>query len=77
MMVVTRCQDRKYLGKLIHPVVAGDYLQPSLGFADRNLQRVTYPPLEKSRWIPRNAVTGTPGYMIVDPRRRESLRLFR
>ena len=45
MMVVTRCQDQKYLGKLIRPVVAGDYLQPRLGFADRNLQRVTYPPL--------------------------------
>ena len=49
MMVVTRSQDRKYLGKLIRPVVAGDYLQPRLGFADRHLQRITYPPLKKSR----------------------------
>ena len=63
MMVVTRSQDRKYLGKLIHPVVAGDYLQPRLGFADSHLQRITYPPLKKSRWIPRNEETGTPGYM--------------
>ena len=31
MMVVTRSQDRKYLGKLIRPVVASDYLQPRLG----------------------------------------------
>ena len=77
MMVVTRSQDRKYLGKLVRPVMSGDYLQPRLGFADRHLQMITYPPLEKSRWIPRNDETGTPVYMEVDPRRQESLRWFR
>ena len=76
MMVVTRSQDRKYLGKLICPVVACDYLQPRLGFADRHLQRITYPLLKNSRWITRNEETGTPGYMIVDPRWQESLRWF-
>ena len=74
MMVVTRSQDRKYVGKLIRPVVAGDYLQQRLGFADRHLQRITYPPLKKIRWMPKNEETGTTGYMKVDPRQQESLR---
>ena len=51
--------------------------KPRLGFADRHLQRITHPPLKKSRWIPRNDATGTPGYMKIDPRRRESLRWLR
>jgi hypothetical protein len=77
MMVITRSQDRKYLGKLIRPVVSGEYLQPRLGFADRHLQPITHPPLKESRWIPRDDATGTPGYMEIDPRRRESFRWLR
>ena len=76
-MTVTRNQDRKYIGKLIRPVASGEYLQPRLGFADRHLQRITHPPLKESRWIPRDNATGTPGYMEIDPRRRESFRWLR
>ena len=73
MMRVTREQDRKFAAKLLRPLVAGDFFQPRLAAADKRLQQNTLPPLEKSRWIPENKETGTPGHLWIDPRRKESI----
>ena len=73
MMRVTRDQDRKFAAKLIRPIFSGDFWQPRLADADRQLQQNTLPPLEKSRWIPENKETAEPGYLWIDPRRKESI----
>jgi hypothetical protein len=77
LMTVTRNQDRKSLGKLIRPFASGEFLQPRMAFADRNLQRITRPPLRETRWILGDIAAGTPGHMDVDPRRQDSYRLLR